>query len=303
MLPVGSCHGIWCFSYGIPSISCILWNPSIKRSINILVPALNSAPKNDKILLGFGVRPDTLDPTIIKVSYPRAGQGSWQVSVFTLSCMDWKILENECLPRESIRFKRSSQVVVGRLLFWVGHERFVNDDGVVFKEHLLVSFDLIDHSFQVHHIDAIFRYGLIVLVWISNIGNYLILSGSRDEIDSWLFCGWSLFVDARTITSFNLLLAFSTPNALRLLGFTNDEIPLPIVKVPGPNQAANYAQLLLGEITSYLLHNCTTAEEETMVNSRPQADPLNNNGLYTFRMAMNWITVSLQLLKQLLKKS
>ncbi|GJU16716.1 hypothetical protein Tco_1144682 [Tanacetum coccineum] len=160
-----------------------------------------------------------------------------------------KILEKECLPRESIRFKRSSQVVVGRLLFWASHERFVNDDGVFFKEHLLVSFDLIDHSFQVHHIDAVFRDGLTVPMWISNIGNCLILSGSRDETDSWFFYGWSLFVDARTITSFNLLFAFSTPNAV-----------------------------------SYLLHNRTTTEEETRVNSLPQADPLNNNGLYTFRM-------------------
>ncbi|GKC61901.1 hypothetical protein Tco_1089499, partial [Tanacetum coccineum] len=185
----------------------------------------------------------TLDPTIIKVSYPRAGQGSWQVSVFTLSCMDSKILEKECLPREYIRFKRSSQVVIGRLLFWAGHERFVNDDGVVYKEHLLVSFDLINHSFQVHHINVVFKDGLTVPMWISNIGNCLILSGSKDETDSWLFCGWSLFVDARTITSFNLLFAFSTPNAVRLLGFTNDEIPLPIVEVPGPNQAANYVQV------------------------------------------------------------
>ncbi|GJT51441.1 phospholipase-like protein, partial [Tanacetum coccineum] len=113
LLPVGTCHGIWCFSYGIPSICCSLWNPSIKRSINILVPAFNSQPKSDKILLGFGVRPDTLDPTIIKVSYPHGGHGSWYVSVFTLSSMDWKKLDNDCFPRESIRFKRSSQVVVG----------------------------------------------------------------------------------------------------------------------------------------------------------------------------------------------
>ncbi|GJW87532.1 hypothetical protein Tco_0162872 [Tanacetum coccineum] len=65
------------------------------------------------------------------------------------------------------------------------------------------------------------------------------------------------------------------------------------IEVPRPNQAANYVQVYntsthlfqnLGEITSYLLHNRTTAEEETRVNSLPQADPLNNNGLYIFRM-------------------
>ncbi|GKE54702.1 F-box domain containing protein [Tanacetum coccineum] len=118
LLPVGTCHGI-------------------------------CQPKSDKILLGFGVRPDTLDPTIIKVAYPRGRHRSWYVSIFTLSSIDWKKLDNDCLPRESIRFKCSSQVVVGRLIFWGGHERFVSDDGhVVFKKHLLVSFDLIVHSFQ-----------------------------------------------------------------------------------------------------------------------------------------------------------
>ncbi|GJY07034.1 F-box domain containing protein [Tanacetum coccineum] len=254
LLPVGTCHGIWCFSYGIPSICCSLWNPSIKRSINILVPAFNSQPKSDKILLGFGVRPDTLDPTIIKVSYPRGGHGNWYVSVFTLSSMDWKKLDNDCLPRESIRFKRSSQVVVGRLLFWAGHERFVSDDGhVVFKKHLLVSFDLIGHSFQVHDIDAIFRDGLTVPMCLSSIGNSLILSGSTDETDCYLFCGWSVLVDVTSLTSFTLLFAIPTPNYVKLLGFTMDEISLPIVEVPGPHQLANSVQVL--NISTQTLQN------------------------------------------------
>ncbi|GJY34402.1 hypothetical protein Tco_0418871 [Tanacetum coccineum] len=192
LLRVGTCHGIWCFSYGIPSICYSLWNPSIKRSINILVLAFNSQPKSDKILLGFGVRPDTLDPTIISVSYPRGGHGSWYVFVFTLSSMDWKKVNNDSLPRESIRFKRSSQVVVGRLIFWAGHE----------------------------------RNGLTVPMCLSSLGNSMILSGSTDETDCYLFCGWSVLVDVTSLTSFTLLFAIPTPNYVKLLGFTNDEISL-----------------------------------------------------------------------------
>ncbi|GKD40410.1 phospholipase-like protein [Tanacetum coccineum] len=116
-------------TYSPHSIMATLWNPSIKRSINILVHAFTSQPKTDKILLGFGVRPDTLNPTIIKVSYPRDGQRSWYVSVFTLSSMDWNKMENGHLPREYIRFKRSSQAVVGRLLFSAGHESYVKLHG------------------------------------------------------------------------------------------------------------------------------------------------------------------------------
>ncbi|GKA19807.1 phospholipase-like protein [Tanacetum coccineum] len=40
--------------------------------------------------------------------------GSWYVFVFTLSSMDWIKLENDLLPREFIRFQRSSQAVVGQ---------------------------------------------------------------------------------------------------------------------------------------------------------------------------------------------
>ncbi|GJW39058.1 hypothetical protein Tco_0064903 [Tanacetum coccineum] len=197
LLPIGTCHGIWCFSYAL-CILATLWNPSIKRSINILVPAFTSQPQTDKILLGFGVRLDTLDPTIIKISYPRGGQESWYVSVFTLSSMEWNKLENDCLPRESIKFKRSSQVVVGWLLFWAGHE---------------------------------------------SLGNSLILTGSTDETDCYLFCGWSLLVDVASVTLFTLFFVIPTPNFVKLLGFTNDEIPLPIVEVPGPHQLANSVQV------------------------------------------------------------
>ncbi|GJZ35261.1 transposase, MuDR, MULE transposase domain protein [Tanacetum coccineum] len=120
LLPVGTCH----------------------------VPAFNSQPKSDKILLGFGVRPDIIDPTIIKVSYPRGGHGSWYVSVLTLSSIDWKKLDNDCLPRESIRFKCSSQV---------------------------------------HDIDVVFRDDLTVLIGLLSLGNSLILSGSINETDFYLF--------------------------------------------------------------------------------------------------------------------
>nr|GEV44163.1 reverse transcriptase domain-containing protein [Tanacetum cinerariifolium] len=131
LLPTDTCYGIWCFSYGTPSTMATLWNPSIKRYTNILVPFFTSQTKTDKILSGFGVRLDTLDPAVIKISYPRGGQGSWYVSIFTLSSMDWNKLENDCLPKESIRFKLLSQAVVGRLLFWAGHESGLNSINII----------------------------------------------------------------------------------------------------------------------------------------------------------------------------
>nr|GEV38448.1 phospholipase-like protein [Tanacetum cinerariifolium] len=123
-------------------------------------------------------------------------------SLSTHVCMDWKKLDNDSLPRESIRFKRSSQVVVGRLIFWAGHE----------------------------------RDGLTVPMCLSSIGNSLILSGSTDETDCYLFCGWSVLVDVTSLTSFTLL--FVTLNYVKLLGFTMDEISLPIVENLGIQEVA-----------------------------------------------------------------
>nr|GEX34335.1 hypothetical protein [Tanacetum cinerariifolium] len=243
LLPTDTCYGIWCFSYGTPSTMATLWNPSIKRYTNILVPFFTSQTKTDKILSGFGVRLDTLDPAVIKISYPRGGQGSWYVSIFTLSSMDWNKLENDCLPKESIRFKLLSQAVVGRLLFWAGHERFVNDDGVMLIKYLLVSFDLIAHSFQVHDIDANFKDGLTFPMCISSLGNSLIVNRSTDETEFYVFCGWSLFDDVTSVTSFTLLFAIPTLGYVKLLGFSNDEILLPIVEVPSAHQLANSVQV------------------------------------------------------------
>nr|GEU56319.1 transposase, MuDR, MULE transposase domain protein [Tanacetum cinerariifolium] len=100
--------------------------------------------------------------------------------------MDWKKLDNDNLPRESIIFKRSSQVVV-------------------------------------------------------------------DETDYYLCCGWSVLVDVTSLTSFTLPFTIITPNYVKLLGFTNDEISLPIVEVPGPHQLANFVQVF--NISTQTLQN------------------------------------------------
>ncbi|GJT63051.1 hypothetical protein Tco_1006584 [Tanacetum coccineum] len=82
-----------------------------------------AAPKFVLMDKGFGVPLDTLDPTILKISYPVSGQGNWYVFVLTMSSETWNQVANNRLPRESIRFKRSSQAVVGGLIYWLGHER------------------------------------------------------------------------------------------------------------------------------------------------------------------------------------
>ncbi|GJX00886.1 transposase, MuDR, MULE transposase domain protein [Tanacetum coccineum] len=71
--PVGTSNGILCFSYGNNMMVCIA-NPSIGKKVGVSVPT--SEPDGSKIILGFGVRLDNLDPTVLKFSYPSSGEGN-----------------------------------------------------------------------------------------------------------------------------------------------------------------------------------------------------------------------------------
>ncbi|GJR42869.1 phospholipase-like protein [Tanacetum coccineum] len=153
--PIGTSQGIWGFSYCNNMMVCIA-NPSINKEIGVFIP--NNQADSCKILLGFGVRPDNLDPTVVKISYPSSGEGNWSVYVFTLSSLTWNQLDINRLPRKSIRFKRSTQAVVGQFIYWVGHERLNAYSGESYKHYLLVSFDMINHRFKVIDILDVFRF-------------------------------------------------------------------------------------------------------------------------------------------------
>ncbi|GJT51680.1 hypothetical protein Tco_0977837 [Tanacetum coccineum] len=191
--PIGTSHGVWCFSYGNNMMVCIA-NPSIKKEVGVFVPT--SQPDSCKILLGFGVHPENLDPTVVKISYPSSVEGNWSVYVFTLSSLRWDQLDIKCLPCESIRFKRSTQAVVGQFIYWVGHERVLADSGDSYKHYLLVSFDMINHRFQVIDIPDLLMRGL------------------------------SLSINGGSITSFPAIMTMPSHHFLKLLGFNNHDEPI-----------------------------------------------------------------------------
>ncbi|GKA53754.1 F-box domain containing protein [Tanacetum coccineum] len=222
---IGTSQGLWCFSFG-NNLLATLWNPSVKKSIGIFVPVFNNIPVCHKILLGFGVPPDTLDPTIVKISYPVSGQGNWYVSVFTMSSETWDQVANNRLPRESIRFKRSSQVVVGGLIYWLGHERSVSNSGVFNKKTLLVSFDMNTHQFEVIDIPDIIIRPLGFPLTISNIRNSLLLSGNVFPPDNFIFAGQLLSIYDGSITSFTVMYTIPSPYFMMLLGFNNQDEPI-----------------------------------------------------------------------------
>ncbi|GKB97164.1 F-box domain containing protein [Tanacetum coccineum] len=214
LTPIATSEGVWCFSFAENSMLC-LWNPSIKKSVGILVPNYSLQPDSSKMIFGFGVRPDTLDPTLLKINYPLYRQGPWYVSAFTLSSRSWYNLENYCLPRELIKIKRAGQAIVGGKIFWVGSERFDSDDGISYKVYMLVSFHLITHEFQV--IDMPEQIGVGEFsppYYISQLGNSLIISGSFSFGDFRIIYAWVLEVDDGFVSSYRHVFTFHTQQSM-----------------------------------------------------------------------------------------
>ncbi|GJT46158.1 hypothetical protein Tco_0954873 [Tanacetum coccineum] len=181
------------------------------------------------MLFGFGVHPVTLDPTVLKINYPYYGQGPWYVSVFTLSSRTWYKLESYCLPRESIRIKRSGQAVVGGKIFWVGSEKFYGDDGISYKLYMLVSFDLITHQFQVIDMPEEMLVGqYLPPYYISQLGDCIIISSSFKFVDFSIIYAWELQVDDGEVSWYRKLFTLPYPieHDLKLIGFTKDKQPI-----------------------------------------------------------------------------
>ena len=227
LTPVANSKGVWCFSY-TQNIMVVLWNPSIQRSVGVLVPSYMDQPDSPKMVLGFGVRPDTLDPTVLKINYPYYGEGPWYVSVFTLSSGRWNILGNNRLPRQSIRLKRSGQSCVGRKIYWPASERFVNDDGSGFKIYMLVSFDLVTHRFRVINLPEELSVSIPFPFKVSNLGNSLVVWSSYYLEDIRFLCAWALEIVGGFVTSFRMLcnIPFPVDHVLKLLGYTRDSHPI-----------------------------------------------------------------------------
>ncbi|GJZ68786.1 hypothetical protein Tco_0632336 [Tanacetum coccineum] len=188
-----------CFSLKY-NVGAILWNPCIRKFSGIEVPFMPNRPVIEKIVWGFGVRPDTLDPTILNISMPLYGDGPWHVLLYTLNSDTWTVLGNYRLPRLDIRIKRSCGVAVASsCIFWGCFKTFFNDDGSSYKLYMLVSFDMINHQFHVLDIPTQLRNSLPIPFYISKLGNSLVISGNLIHYENRYICAWLLEVEAAVV--------------------------------------------------------------------------------------------------------
>ncbi|GJV59792.1 F-box domain containing protein [Tanacetum coccineum] len=193
------------------------------------VPNYTFQPDSPKMIFGFGIRLVTLEPTVLKINYPLYSDGPWYVSVSTLSSRTWYNLDYDCLPRESIRIKWAGQAVIDGKIFWIGSERFYNDDGISNKIYMIVSFDLVTHQFHVQDMPEQVRVGeFSPPYYISQLGDSLIISGSFDFGNFRIIYAWALEVEGGFVSSCSLLFTIPHPagHYLKLLGFSKDNQPI-----------------------------------------------------------------------------
>ncbi|PWA82328.1 F-box domain-containing protein [Artemisia annua] len=194
LYPIGCSQGVWAFSYGriLPHYKVIVWNPSIRRSVGTLIPYLTIEPAYEKRLLAFGIQPDNLDPTILYIAYPFNPEYPWCVLLFSFNTKQWKQLDDEFFPRQSIRLKKSSQAVVNGHIFWCAYERLFANDGSEYKSYMMVSFNLVTQGFHVLDIPAQLLAQLPLPFYVSNLRDNVVVSGNLIVEDHCFFCVWTL---------------------------------------------------------------------------------------------------------------
>ncbi|GJT38170.1 hypothetical protein Tco_0938035 [Tanacetum coccineum] len=214
-------------SSAIIKLGAILWNPSVRKYLGIELPYMPRRPAIEKIIWGFGVWPDTLDPTLLNISMLFYGDGPWHVVMYTLNSDTWTFLGNYRMPRVGIRIKRSwGLAVVGSCIFWGCSKTFFNDDGSSYKLYMLFSFDFINLQFNVLDIPTELKNQLPIPFYISKLGNSLVISGNLIYYENRYLCAWSLKVEPMVVTSWSVLFIIPSQNITKLIGFTREEDPI-----------------------------------------------------------------------------
>ncbi|GJU12310.1 serine/threonine-protein kinase MPH1, partial [Tanacetum coccineum] len=92
--------------YDSESTKAVIWNPTIRKSVSIVVP--NHIDSSYETVVGFGVCPNTCDPKLVKVAFNRSSAGSGTiVEVFSLGIRAWRRPAVN-LPPKSIAFTENN---------------------------------------------------------------------------------------------------------------------------------------------------------------------------------------------------
>ncbi|GKA73971.1 F-box protein-like protein [Tanacetum coccineum] len=214
----GSSCGLW-FLRGYNSSKTemvVVWNPSIRKSVGIVVPCELTNTREQFTHFGFGVCPSTYDPTIVGISYCSQKWKCKAVGIFTLSSNTWKMIPSSNMPCESFNPRSATQVAIDRFIFWVAFDGIVN---------LILSFDLITHEFKEVNLPVSIVNRVAPAISISKPNE-----SYTDEVNGLVYSVWMMGEEGGVMSSFTKLFNINTPDdsplISKLLGFTMSGEPI-----------------------------------------------------------------------------
>ncbi|GJZ62703.1 probable galacturonosyltransferase 7 isoform X2 [Tanacetum coccineum] len=202
---IGACHGLLClFGCYQYEYTLVIWNPSIGKSFGIEIP-IDDSKTLYETSFGFGVCPVTSDPTVVKFVLP------WHVEVFTLSSGVWNVIPSGNLPRQTIRLETSTQVVIGKFIYWGASEKTNVDHGESTINHMVVSFDLVTKGFKMVNLPDALKKAPIPFS-VSKLRGSLVVCGyfTHEAASLWLM---------ENDSSFTKLFTIRAPRVDQILGF------------------------------------------------------------------------------------
>ncbi|XP_071735679.1 putative F-box protein At5g62660 [Rutidosis leptorrhynchoides] len=151
---IGNSQGVICLCVLPPqfcfsdSKTFVLWNPTIRKSVPIVVPNVLSNTEFETFV-GFGVCPRTSDPKLVKITHTSILNFKTkcipsQVEVFNLSSGSWRSLSMN-VPRQSIKLSWK-QVCIDNFIYWLAID-ITFEGQTMQKKNLILSFDMTSEDF------------------------------------------------------------------------------------------------------------------------------------------------------------
>ncbi|XP_071713964.1 putative F-box only protein 15 [Rutidosis leptorrhynchoides] len=236
-LMLGTSQGLFSFyNTPVPSnrykqMTVVIWNPTIDKSVSVVVPNVFRDYPFDTVV-GFGVCPRTMDPTLVKITYTWSFQynmisNPFQLEIYTLSSRAWKTSDN--MPRKSLTLTRS-QASVDRFIYWLATDRIRKTEGDgYYLSNLILSFDMISEEFaDIYLPDSLARLGNCSLT-ISEFRTSLVVLEINMVGEKREYCVWNM--EHGVPNSFKKLFVFKAPetsplNIHRVIGFRKTGEPM-----------------------------------------------------------------------------
>jgi F-box interacting protein len=227
---IGVSQGLFCLyrsDADETSSDVVLWNPSMRKSIDVVATKVKGRGYSN--VIGFGVCPRTSDPKLVHINYEYTGYLDttppfWRAEVYTLSSGAWRGIPTINRPRNTI-VMTWFQVAIDEFIYWLAIDSaYVYPKYVTYN--LIMSFDMTNEEFtEIPFPDSLAnaRGGSLA---ISKINGSLAVLETIGEAKKEVFGVWMM--ERGVPNSFTKLFTINAPDASiqTLHGFRKNNDPI-----------------------------------------------------------------------------